>query len=58
MKPMFRSKIEVDRKKESKYNPIYDMSDYDDMDWREYIAYRKDCFQKAENFLKRARIIK
>lgn len=55
MKPMFRSRVEVDRKKEYKYNPPQD--DYEDMDWKEYVEYRRSCFKQAEDFLKRAGII-
>ena len=56
MKPLFRCRVCVDRKKESKYNPPHDVSDYEDMDWKEYLAYREACFQESIDSLMRAGI--
>lgn len=43
--------------KETKYNPSYDVSDYEDVAWNEYLLIQQEYKKKCKDFLIRAGIV-
>lgn len=41
MKPMFRLRVELDKKKEAKYNPP-NFDDIEDVEWKEWLEWKNN----------------